>query len=125
MNEWAFHDLGHIRQIAELYRAHAFYPLLRTISKFLYCEAVTASGGVVVTLYTREGCHLCDEAKAVMAPMLARVGGTLREVDIDDDAALRTKYNESVPVIFVGEDFFARYRVDVEKFEKALANVSR
>ncbi len=26
MNEWAFHDLGHIRQIAELYRAHAFYP---------------------------------------------------------------------------------------------------
>jgi glutaredoxin len=86
---------------------------------------VTASGGVVVTLYTREGCHLCDEAKAVMAPILARVGGTLREVDIDDDAALRTKYNESVPVIFVGEDFFARYRVDVDKFEKALANVSR
>ena len=26
MNEWAFHDLGHIRQIAELYRAHVFYP---------------------------------------------------------------------------------------------------
>ena len=86
---------------------------------------MTASGGVVVTLYTREGCHLCDEAKAVMARILARVGGTLREVDIDDDAELRTKYNESVPVIFVGEDFFARYRVDAEKFERALANVSR
>lgn len=28
MNEWAFHDLGHIRQIAELFRAHAFYPNL-------------------------------------------------------------------------------------------------
>jgi len=26
MNEWAFHDLGHIRQIAELFRSHAFYP---------------------------------------------------------------------------------------------------
>lgn len=26
LNEWAFHDLGHIRQICELYRAHAFYP---------------------------------------------------------------------------------------------------
>ena len=26
MNEWAFHDLGHIRQIAELYRSRAFYP---------------------------------------------------------------------------------------------------
>ncbi|HEY6945233.1 MAG TPA: DinB family protein, partial [Candidatus Acidoferrum sp.] len=26
LNEWASHDLGHLRQIAELYRAHAFYP---------------------------------------------------------------------------------------------------
>jgi hypothetical protein len=26
LNEWAFHDLGHIRQIAELYRSHVFYP---------------------------------------------------------------------------------------------------
>lgn len=28
MNEWAYHDLGHIRQIGELYRACAFYPLM-------------------------------------------------------------------------------------------------
>jgi hypothetical protein len=26
LNEFAFHDLGHIRQVAELYRSHAFYP---------------------------------------------------------------------------------------------------
>lgn len=34
MNEWAFHDLGHIRQIAELYRARAFYPYSGPFQQF-------------------------------------------------------------------------------------------
>jgi hypothetical protein len=34
MNEWAFHDLGHIRQIAELFRAHAFYPYSGPFQQF-------------------------------------------------------------------------------------------
>ena len=34
MNEWAFHDLGHIRQIAELYRACAFYPRMGGFQKY-------------------------------------------------------------------------------------------
>lgn len=34
MNEWAFHDLGHIRQIAELYRARAFYPYVGPFQQF-------------------------------------------------------------------------------------------
>jgi DinB superfamily len=34
MNEWAFHDLGHIRQIAELFRAHAFYPHIGAFQRF-------------------------------------------------------------------------------------------
>jgi hypothetical protein len=34
MNEWAFHDLGHIRQIAELYRSRAFYPQMGPFQRF-------------------------------------------------------------------------------------------
>ncbi len=34
MHEWAFHDLGHIRQIAELYRAHAFYPRMGPFQRY-------------------------------------------------------------------------------------------
>jgi glutaredoxin len=75
---------------------------------------------IVVTLYTREGCHLCEEAKAAMLPIVARHNAELREIDIDDDADLRAMYNDSVPVIFIGADFFARYRVDPQKFKKAL-----
>jgi glutaredoxin len=65
-----------------------------------------------VTLYTREGCHLCDEAKAVITPLLPEFGAKLREVDIDDDSVLRDRYTDDVPVIFVGSQFFAKYRLD-------------
>jgi glutaredoxin len=87
---------------------------------------MTASAGsVIVTLYTREGCHLCDEARAAIAPAIVRVGAELREIDIDDDAELRAMYNDSVRLIFVGGDFFGRYRVDAKKFEKALEAAGR
>jgi len=79
-----------------------------------------AHSKMIVTLYTREGCHLCDEAKATMLPVIARANAELREIDIDDDAHLRAMYNDSVPVIFVGANFFSRYRIDAQKFAKAL-----
>lgn len=82
------------------------------------------AAAVIVTLYAREGCHLCDEARVVMAPIMERFGATLREVDIDDDEESRAEYNESVPVIFVGEEFFARYRVDAGAFEKAIVKLA-
>ncbi len=80
---------------------------------------------IVVTLYMREGCHLCEEAKAAMRAAIARANAELREIDVDDDAELRAMYNDSVPVIFVGADFFARYRVDAQKFTKALEFAGR
>jgi glutaredoxin len=88
-------------------------------------SASDAAERVVVTLYTREGCHLCEEAKAAMLPVVAQATAELREIDIDDDPGLRAMYNDSVPVIFVGADFFARYRIDAHKFAKALEAAGR
>jgi glutaredoxin len=48
-----------------------------------------------VTVYTREGCHLCHDAIA----LLVRNGLTPKLVDIDADPALRQRYNECVPVV--------------------------
>jgi glutaredoxin len=73
-----------------------------------------------ITLYTRAGCHLCDEAKAVIAPLLSPFGATLREVDIDRDALLRERYTNDVPVIFVGSEFFAKHRVDAARLRRKL-----
>jgi len=81
---------------------------------------LTAAGPREVTLYTRPGCHLCEEAKAAMAPLLREFGATLREVNIDEDAALRERYGWDVPVIFLGARKVAKHRVDLEQFRRQL-----
>jgi glutaredoxin len=76
-----------------------------------------------VTMYMREGCHLCEEAKSAMAPVLTALGARLQEVDIDDDPVLRERYTNDVPVIFVGAQFFSQHRVDVARLRRRLENV--
>jgi len=50
-----------------------------------------------VVLYTRRGCHLCEEALLT----LRQVGWTPELVDIDGDPVLRDRYNECVPVVVI------------------------
>ena len=75
---------------------------------------------LLITLYTRAGCHLCDEAKAQMVPLLREFGATLREIDIDQDLALRALYDYEVPVIFLGEKKIAKHRVDLAQLRRQL-----
>ncbi len=77
-----------------------------------------------VTLYTRPGCRLCEEAKAQMAPLLREFGATLREINIDADALLRERYTNDVPVIFLGARKVAKHRVDLPRFRRQLAAAS-
>ncbi|MGD0841815.1 MAG: glutaredoxin family protein [Candidatus Acidiferrales bacterium] len=81
---------------------------------------LAAAGARDVTLYTRPGCHLCEEAKAVMGPLIAEFGARLREVNIDDDAVLRERYGLDVPVIFLGARKVAKHRVDVRQLRRRL-----
>jgi glutaredoxin len=81
---------------------------------------LAASGPRDVTLYTRPGCHLCDEAKDAIAPLLQEFGGALREVNIDDDPVLKERYGWDVPVIFIGRRKAAKHRVDLEQFRRQL-----
>ena len=73
-----------------------------------------------VTLYTRAGCHLCDEAKAAIAPILHEFGAVLREVNVDEDSILEQRYGWDVPVIFIGQHKAAKHRVDLAQFRKQL-----
>jgi len=73
-----------------------------------------------VTLYTRPGCHLCEEAKAAIAPLLAEFGATLLEVNIDEDPVLRERYGWDIPVLFIGAHKAAKHRVDLEQFRRQL-----
>ena len=73
-----------------------------------------------VTLYTRPGCHLCDEAKAAIAPILRAFGAVLHEVNVDENEVLKERYGWDVPVIFIGQHKAAKHRVDLEQFRRQL-----
>jgi glutaredoxin len=73
-----------------------------------------------VTLYTRPGCHLCEDAKAVVQPLLREFGATLREVNIDEDSELNRRYGSDIPVIFLGAHKAAKHRVDLPQFRRQL-----
>jgi glutaredoxin len=83
------------------------------------------AGPLDVTLYTRPGCHLCEVAKAAMAPLLRDFGARLHEVDIDTDRQLRDMYNNDVPVIFLGSRKVAEHSVDVLQFQQQLEDAQR
>ena len=55
-----------------------------------------------VTLYTRRGCHLCEDAWQLLGREQRRHGFALRAVDIDTSAELAARYGECVPVVEVG-----------------------
>ncbi|MBG0738138.1 glutaredoxin family protein [Paeniglutamicibacter antarcticus] len=54
-----------------------------------------------LVLVTRTGCHLCADARAVVAAVAAELGLTWQERSLDDDAALAGRFAEEVPVVLV------------------------
>jgi glutaredoxin len=81
---------------------------------------LAAAGPREVTLYTRPGCHLCDEAKHTMTPLLREFGAALREVSIENDPILEERYGVDIPVIFIGARKAAKHRVDAKQFRRQL-----
>jgi glutaredoxin len=81
---------------------------------------LAVAGPREVTFYTRPDCHLCEDAKAAIAPLLREFGASLYEVNIDKDAVLEERYGWDIPVIFIGTRKAAKHRVDVEQFRRQL-----
>jgi glutaredoxin len=73
---------------------------------------------VIVTLYSRPGCHLCDEARESLQRVQTRAPFTLREVDITTDDELHKRYLERIPVVSVGGDDLFDYEVDEDALER-------
>ena len=74
-----------------------------------------------VIMYGRAGCHLCDEARAVIAAVCDELGESFAEVDIDTDPALVARFNDEVPVTFVDGRQHDFWRVDPDRLRHALA----
>jgi glutaredoxin len=73
-----------------------------------------------VIVYSRPGCHLCDEAKAIIMSSGCSDQFTLEEVNIESDDELLRKYKYDIPVIAVdGVETFI-HRVPPEDFRHAI-----
>jgi glutaredoxin len=77
-----------------------------------------------VTIYSRPGCHLCEEAKSRISPLLAEFGTRLTEINIDEDPELRARYDYDVPVIFIAARKAAKHRVDLAQFRRQLRDAA-
>jgi len=82
---------------------------------------VSEPGSARVTLYGRPDCHLCDDARAVIARVCADLGESFKEVSIDEDEALARRYGEEIPVTLVDGRRHDFWRVDESRLRAALA----
>lgn len=73
-----------------------------------------------IRIYSRQQCHLCDDAKAVVAPIAKARGLTVETVDVDGSEELKALYGLEVPVVFVDGRKAFKFRVDAKKLEKLL-----
>jgi len=73
-----------------------------------------------LTLYSKPGCHLCDEMKYVIDSVSARVPLSLEVIDISTDGGLMERYGVEIPVLLIDGKKAAKYRLTVEELERRL-----
>jgi glutaredoxin len=74
-----------------------------------------------ITMLGRPGCHLCDDARRELAPILADTGAVLEEINIDDDDALLRAHLERIPVILVDGTEICTFFIDEQALRAALS----
>jgi glutaredoxin len=73
-----------------------------------------------VTLITRIGCHLCENAEQQLGRLAAELGFAYRTVDVDSSQPLRNEYSDRVPVILLDGKEHGYWRVEEARLRKAL-----
>ena len=73
-----------------------------------------------ITLLTRPGCHLCDDARSVVVEVAAELGVGWEEIDISTDETLLAQWWEQIPVTLVDRQQHDFWRVDGARLRSAL-----
>lgn len=77
-----------------------------------------------LTIYSRPGCHLCDEMKTVVAAVVKGLPGgtiTVEHIDITSDPILEGLYGEEIPVLLIDGRKAAKYRITESELRRRLA----
>jgi glutaredoxin len=85
----------------------------------------TARNKAVVTVYSRPGCHLCEEAIAEIESAGCDGEFSLEEVNIDDDPVLLERYQYDIPVVLINGIRVFKHRVDPRDFKRKLRRLSK
>lgn len=81
----------------------------------------TETTNVEIVMYTRQGCHLCEEAWQLLECQRRRHSFTLRQIDVDSDPQLQLEYGECVPVVTVDGRVRFRGRINPVLLRRLLA----
>jgi glutaredoxin len=81
---------------------------------------------IALTLYSRPGCHLCDEMKAVVHRAIGSIQEpiALEEIDISTDPGLEARYGLEIPVLLVNGKKAAKYRITDAEIQRLLRDSS-
>jgi hypothetical protein len=93
--------------------------MLGWLRRFWQAERAACSP-VEVLFYTRQGCHLCDEAWQVVQRAQATYRLAVRQVDVDSDPDLQAAYGLMVPVVCINGRVRFHGRVNPILFERLL-----
>jgi len=78
----------------------------------------------IVTIYSRPGCHLCEEARAAMIASGCEDEFSFEEINIDEDPVLRERYGNDIPIISINGVKVFKHRVDPKEFKKKLRRLA-
>jgi hypothetical protein len=74
-----------------------------------------------LTLYSRPGCHLCDEMKLVIGPIAAEFGCAVTEIDISSDPDLEAEFGTDIPVLAINGRKAFKYQLTERQLRRKLA----
>jgi glutaredoxin len=80
---------------------------------------------VALVLYGRAGCHLCEEMRAVVEPVVQQLGCVLQEVDITGHAELEGRFGLEIPVLCINGRKAFKYRVTEPELRERLGRATR
>ena len=76
-----------------------------------------------LTIYSKPGCHLCDDMKSVVKGVIAvHPALSLEDIDISTDPELLERYGLEIPVLLIDGKKVAKYRIREEELTQAIAS---
>lgn len=78
---------------------------------------------IKVLLYKKEGCHLCDEAEAILEELKEKQNFLLERVMLEQNSDMFEKYGNRVPIVFINGEMVFEFKLDKQTFLRKLAEL--